>query len=405
MFLDSSESSPLTKADLDEISQFLRSKAAVRRKVRVRHLSIFADGEELPVLFDVYSAKSITVDVEEGARKLELMAQQQDVDVPLAIHWLDWSDSPATLEESTVTLEGGQQVGFRFTYDKDDGRMRGLMNISYSELSKTRAFQLALKRYSHKSKSRKRARSWSLVPVMAEAFLLVVCMGVSVFLYQAGRRLPIMTTQNTSQKPGIASGGASETASPPDSLSQPDRRQNQSIIVRKKTENRASTLSLRRREPQPPKGAAEPDAQIEVATNIPNDTTYSNDATRTADPQPPNTHLVEVKSIYVDPSTFEDNEFAKTIYGLLAGNDGLARISRFRVTKNMKESDTVLRGTVNKSDSGWEVSVRLVNRAGNLVWPGTVSVAGRDDQKVAEEAVRELVKKLETDLSSKQPSH
>jgi hypothetical protein len=408
MFLDSSDSSPLTKADLDEISQFLRDKAAARRKVRVRHLSIFADGEELPVVFDVYSAKSITVEIEEGARKLELMVDQQDVNVPLAIHWFDWSDRPGTLEESMVTLEGGQQVGFRFTCDQDHGRVRGLVNITYRELSKIRAFQLALKRYSHRPRIRKRARSWASVPDLVQAFLLVVCVSLGVFLYRAGRRPPIMTTQSASQKLGIATGGVSGMEAPPDSTSQSDRRQNQAMIVRKKSDNRASTLSLQRREPQPLKGAIDnqkPEAQGEVAASAPNDFTYPNGATRTADPQPPNTPLMEVKTIYVDPSTFEGNAFAKTIYDVLAGDEGLSKISRFKVTKNIKESDTVLRGSVNKSDSGWDVSVRLVNRAGHVVWPGMVSVSGQDDQKVAEEAARKLVKKLEADVRSNQPTH
>jgi hypothetical protein len=374
--------------------------------VRVQQLSIFADGEELPVTFDVHDAKSITVDVEEGTRKLELKARQQHSDVPLAIQWLDWNDSIEKNEESIVCLEGGQLFEFRLNYNKDDrGRITsGLMNISYSEQRKIRAFRLGLKRYMSGRRGRQRARFLAWVPIAVQTSFLVLCLLASIFLFQMGRRPQTITTQDTNQELTAASGGAAGTQERDSSL-RPQVKQNDSVTVKKKAENKASALALRHREPRAPISVTnnqQPETQVEVA-NVPNDATYPDDKTRAAVSMPANTRLSEVKSIYVDPSSFENQAFARTIYDLLVGNEGMTKISRLSVVKSIKESDTVLRGSVNKRDSGWEVSLRLVNRAGTVVWPGVVTVPGSDNQQVAEQAVKKLLEKLQADLNAQVP--
>jgi hypothetical protein len=426
MLLEPHDSSRITADDLDDITRSVQDKALARRKVHVRQLSILADGEELPLTFDVYAAKSITFEVDEGTRKLEVNSRQEGGDVPLAIQWLDWNDPIARTRKSFITLEGGQQFDFSLTNNKDDySRItHALMNITYSEQARIKSLRLGLMRCISGLRNRQRVRFWSWIPIAAEAFLMVVCVLAGILLYEKGRRPQPIVTQDTNQKKVIANSGLPGTPPVPANSSLqadgPRRDANNTqktsapagksrldaLTASRNAQNRERALVSRRREStvrdvtknQPP------DSQVAVASRpvVPNETIYPDDKTRTADPRPLDIRLLEVKSVYVDPSSFQDQTLARTIYNIFDGNQGLIKISRFSVTEKVSDSDAVLRGTVRKVDSGWEVSVRLVNRPGSTVWSGFVIVSGPDDQQVAEEAVRRLLERLQTDLHSKQ---
>jgi hypothetical protein len=426
-------SSEMTEEDLEDISRSVEDRALTRRKIHARQLSIFADGEELPVTFDVYAQKSISIEVEEGTRKLEVKARRGGVEVPLAVHWLSWGyGSEARRDEhASVVLEGGQEFDFTLSYKTDHGDTTGAMvDIAYGEENRIRALLLALRRYKNGVGWRggRPVSSPSLLPVTALATLLVICIAAGITLFQLGRRPPLAQNQEANQKPGATDnageGLQANTSSLPNSQEGgTDKRQgtvppkvgsqsspkSENLTARKSTrQNNGRVYGSSDREFNIENGNLANNQQSESPSETPSNppagqgTIYNNDTTRSDAPLLPDTRLLEVRSIYVDPASFQDQALARLIYDVFTGDNGLGKVSRFAVTKNISESNAVLRGSVLRDNSGWEVSVRLVNRAGEVVWSGAVAVSGGEDQQLAAEAVRKLLEKLQADVNRKE---
>jgi hypothetical protein len=426
-------SSDMREEDLEDISRSVEDRALARRKIHARQLLIFADGEELPGTFDVYAQKSVTVKVEEGTRKLEVKARRGGVEVPLAVHWLNWGYGADTGrdERASVVLEGGQEFGFTLSYKADHGGATGaVVNIAYGEENKLRAMLLALRRYKNGVGWRggRPISSPSWIPLTSLASLLVVCGIAAVILFRIGQRLGPAESQDVIQKPGAADnsgeGLQANTSSQPNSpenetdkgqgITAPESVSNSSLGSKAMTarkgvrQNKPRIYGSRSSKVETAYGSPTDNQRSELPSEIASNPpvrqgkVYDNGTTRSADPLPPDTRLLEVRSIYVDTASFQDQALARLINNELNGGNGLGRISRFTVTKNISESNAVLRGSVRRADSGWEVSVRLVNRAGEIVWSGAVAVSDGDDQQVAAEAVRKFLAKLQADVNRKE---
>lgn len=422
-------SSEMTEEDLEDISRSVEDRALTRRKIHARELSIYADGEELPVTFDVYAQKSISIKVEEGTSKLEVKARRDGVEVPLAVHWLSWGYGVGAGrdERASVVLEGGQEFDFTLSYKADYGdATSAVVNIAYGEENRIRALLLALRRYKNGVGWRggRPVSSPSLVPVTALASLLAVCVTVAVVLSQLGYRPGPAESQTVGQKLGVAgspgenlqANTSSQTNSPkagtdkeqgiapPEGEAKNSSGSKNLAASKGNRQNKSRVYGARDRELQPANDNRQLDSPSVIASDLPSrqGTNYDDDTTRSADPLPGDTRLLEVKSIYVDPASFQDQVLARLIYNVFIGDNGLGRISRFAVTKSISESNAVLRGSVRKVDSGWEVSARLVNRAGKTVWSGIVTVSDKEDQQLAAEAVTKLLEKLQADVNLKE---
>ncbi|HEV7397316.1 MAG TPA: hypothetical protein VGN86_12455 [Pyrinomonadaceae bacterium] len=358
MFLDSSDSSPLTEDEINDISRFLKNGAKERRKLRVRDLSIFADGKELPVNFDVLAAESITLDIDEGVRKLEVKARQEPSEIPLAIQWLDWNHRGRSTIESAVSLEGGKRFDFRFNYEDDgDGNIsHARMNISYSERTKLRAVQLGLQRIKNRLVEG-RPQFWSWTPVAVKALLLVACLIIGVQLLLLGRRPSISTIQPTSQLTVVVSGGVSgvvvstslEALKNKNTNAGPTPGPRRDSIARKTVpQNRSGAFTARRVKPisgSSDKAALDNNSETAVKGTVPDNPAYSSDQTRSADVRP-----LPLSSRDVRPGPRRDSIARKTVPQNRSGAFTARRVKPISGGSDKpvldNNSETAVKGTV-----------------------------------------------------------
>lgn len=423
MFLKTRASSPLTQADVDEMKQFLQNRARTRSKVRVRHLSIFADERKLPVVFDVYETRDVILDIDEGTRKLELKGSHNKEDVPLAIYWFDWSDETRESDKSIVILEGGQRFEFTCRYNESGSVTPASVKIVYGEQAKARAFRLALRRCANTVRAGDRKRLSQLIPVGILACLLMICVTVAVKLYYVGQP-PELTEQDntvnadTSKQQADQSSITQASTPPQDGAAAQNKANTSGLIGSTSNPHQKGASTAKKHNPQKqavPNSAkletdrsnksadtSAVDSQLQVALEANLDPVLIEGAKRrTVDLPQPDPRLFEVRVVYIDRESFQDHEFAQTVYDILASPEGLTKVSGLSITPDIKRSDAVLRGSITSNNAGCTIAVRLVNRAGRVIWPHSVFVSGEKSEQVVREAVRQVVEKLQADLKKK----
>jgi hypothetical protein len=358
----------LSEEEMIGIQTQLTERAVRRKAASAGWLSIMVDGIERARL-DLHRARRVQFDVPPTAELIEVRGHDKQGDLLLATHLLTYdetrSDDPPMT--SSIVLEGGQKISFTVSLAKNfAAEITGaVVEVAYEETEFVRAAVLRMQRLrSHVSSwARPEVGGYSPILKPALAFVILAATAAALWLYfQLG--------QEPAKQPLIA-----EHAPPT-------------------VDREASPLPPQRGEPTPAGTDVAKQRNEKAAppvTEVARGRDAASNPTLTRAPKlGASAKLLAVKRIHVEP--LGDDPLSRHVRDTLISQ--LQTSGRFTVTEAPDDADAVLRGDVRQGPRGGQMSVRLVNVAGDVIWTTVQSGSGQERQAVAAVMSAKVVKSL-----------
>jgi hypothetical protein len=340
----------LGEEEFATIRNALAEQAARRKASYAGLLLIVVDGTERARL-DLNQTSRVQFEVEEGAELVEVRAREETGDLLLAAHLLTYDETQTEPKRTSIVLEAGQKVSFAVSLTNDSaGDITGAtVDVSYKETNPVRAASLFWRQTKHQVSQLAHFENWRLAPVMKPVLVVVfvVVCAVGVMLYVQSRK------QAQSSQPIVAEQmppATNQQPSPPPVQEVPKSSSptgEQKKLSQRSTELRQPTDVARQRETAPPEITAE---DVE--------------ATRALQSEAVRVQLLSAKRIYVDPLGSDDpsQQVREQLIRALQSSN------RFTVIESRDSADAVLKGSVRREKTGGQISLRLVNAAGEVLW-------------------------------------
>jgi hypothetical protein len=358
---------PVAELSEDELARMrkeLDDESTGHKKASISRLRILVDGDERARL-ELNQTSEVSFEVEEGARLIEVRTASEDGDLLLAVHALSYDDMQPTAEPSyfSITRAGGQKISLTISpvhrlREKEGAPVRGVsVVVSYEKAHLLPAW---LGVYSQGGWPRQR---WGGAGVWryARAATIVAVSLLSVAWLLIVREQPSQQKQIAGSKEPVPS--VSVVAS-----SSPDGAQPRATIPPMIQTPRTMT---------PAPAAATPMINT-------NPERLRGEAGRAA------TSLLEMKKICIE--VIGDHPVDQSIVDHLSRS---LRMSQRWTTAAHDEADAWLR--VAGSLSGREISIWIVDQTGQILWPRTDSIRGRQ-YKVTEEEAGKVIADLVADV-------
>ncbi|MBA3711168.1 MAG: hypothetical protein H0W76_01820 [Pyrinomonadaceae bacterium] len=397
--------------DLNAVKRHLAEQSVRRKRASAGQLRVVVDGVERARL-DLMGARQVRFELDGSAELIEVRAVQRrggdDDEVLLATHFLahDEDADGARPSNVSITLEGGQKLSIATTAAGSAGT--SIIELTYRETNLLRAAALFSRQLfdvaanggerwpaiNNSSRRNKGVAAKVVVPVVALLICVACAVGVMRYVQNRSSRAapPFIAGDNIAgdkragpsvQTSDPATLTAPETDAAPATVNnsqshvEPSRNQNafekrerlESRLPRiSKTQNsreRGSTID-RNKLSMPHPDVVEPDR---VA---PEETSAAVESTRSLEGKAPPTSLRAVRKIYVE--FLGDESLNEEILRILI--DRLRTDGRLTLASSRDDADALLKVSTEQArrsssvDLNWaSVSVRLVNAAGDVMWP------------------------------------
>lgn len=409
----------LNAEELADIHNALAEQAGRRQTSPAALLRIVVDGVERATL-DPVRASSVSFSTEEGAEIVEVRATDPRGDLLLATHLLAAQEDArdARPQTSSIRLEGGQEL-FLSTTQRENaatGAAEWLMDFSYRETSLRRASKLFLHRHGlFKGEPGSRA-GLGLAPGLALACgaLLVCALAYLGYLgfrpnrpqelaqapVEAARPEQTASIQESLKTVGSVPGTTDENRVPAENGSAPHASKNRRTVRRAPAQGRAGASETNVAE----RTLEEREAREDLASAGAGEET---EATRSADPRLRAIPLGQVRKVYLELSGDGPLEELRRRLSAELNASGLV------ATTNADEAEAALKVSVSQtrvaktdgSDAPVEVSVRLVNAPGEVLWPGAVGARGRRYTGVVAQVASGLSRDLLAEIRAARSGH
>jgi hypothetical protein len=367
----------LDEAEWNAIKILLDERSARRKLAAAGLLRIFVNGHERARL-DLNRASHARFEVGEGDELIEVRAAEGEGDLLLAAHLLRQDDSNAPpLGQTSITLEGGQQISFAIAPVRDEAP-GAMIDLAYRETRLNRAAALGLRRFACALADSWGANRLAMKPALAFGLLAIFVLGL--MLYWRSKELQVVKKQ--SPAPAVV------TAPSPQPTASPEQN--------RRRETNAPGGPRRPATDEPPLIVQEDKSgQPRPEEMIPQIEIGPDPAPRNPKPRTEGAKLAAVNKIYVDP--FGDEPIAQQFRDLLIRS--LRANPRLTVTANRNEADAALKGKLStRNGDQVSITVRLVNIKGKVIWPVNGSITGKSYQGAADIVADRVVKDLLADI-------
>ncbi|MBI4468154.1 MAG: hypothetical protein HY650_02410 [Acidobacteria bacterium] len=408
----------LSEEDILTIQNGLAEQAARRRTAVAGLLSIMVDGTERARL-DLRRVSLVSLEIEEGDELIEVMSKDGSESLSLATFVVtpEEADDNKPRKASSIVIEGGQRISFALFPEKTTaGGPRGsVLEVTYQETNPFRAASLLSRQITNRIVSSRRSGPLASSPMLRPALglglvtLVVITLGLLFWPQPPASKPPEVAEQRQSgstieNAPAEAPATSMEPSPHPPSIAGSGS-QRKNHVPQKAVEERSDPggeVAARQNEPEPD-DVPPPTWEFEIseteATRRPR--TGSNALT-----------LADVKKLYVD---FGDDDPARLL--ALKGStpmifsrrmdkrvnehlvEFLKATERLTVVETKAEADAVLRGFLRERAGHLEISARLINASGAVLWTTTTAkqgLAGEDAIKsLAGEVVRDLLQEID----------
>jgi hypothetical protein len=346
---DRSHVAELSEDELARMRKELDDESASGKKASTSRLRILVDGDEQARL-ELNQTSEASFEVEEDARLIEVRTASEDGDRLLAVHALSYDDMRPTAEPShfSIRREGGQKISFTISpvhrlREREGAPVWGVsVVVSYEKAHLLRAWLGVYSQGGWQPQRWARAGGWRYalaatliaVSLLGVAWLLIVREQPSQQKQIAGSKEPVPTESAVASS---SPDGARPSATIPSMIQTP----------RTMTPAPAASRPMISTTPKKIRGAA--------------------------------TSLLEMKKICIE--VIGDHPVDQSIVDHLSRR---LRMSQRWTTATQDEADALLR--VAGSLNGREISVWIVDLGGQILWPRTGSIRGRQYKLTKEEA-------------------
>jgi hypothetical protein len=359
----------LDDADLQAIRDSLAEDAASRKRAFAGLMRVLVDGTER-ARWDPAAASSVRFSVEADEELIEVRRDYEGREVLLASCLLALDEAGQAIKPSgaSVTLEGGQKFSFVVSpSEQNSGETSGaIVDIKYHETAPFRALALFMRRHGLKlSRDNDPAGAGVLKPALA--LMLLVLIAAATFYFFKDK-----TGSHTDVAQEEVREESQQPDQPPDQPSTAELNPREIVpLSGADKSNSASDPALlrrrRRRAIKPPSSAAFKSglAQNDNDSGPPDELVTDNGPTRSPRQNSGITSLSAVKKIYVQV-TGDGTADSRVRYALI---EQLRSAPRFSVTQNPDEADAMIKLSVTAGGKVTTIRAKLVNPAGDVIWP------------------------------------
>lgn len=390
----------LSQEEMMAVQSSLAEQAARRRSVVAGLLSINVDGTERARL-DLDRAGHARFEIEEGAELIEVHARDADGHLLLATYLLTQNEISAGKQAnpSAVVLEGGQKISFSVLPLSDPNRQAegAVVEVTYRETNPIRAASLVLRRMKRRLQELLITAEWTHSPVLrpALALLLVAALGITLSLFIQSRQGTDRQQVAREEKPQSAT-GEEKSQMPPSSplIAPPDRTMGRTTPSRSsEAPHTASPRATIQPRPDVAVKRVAPEALVPAPPSSQADISES-EATRRPSTKLSGATLLQVERIYVEP--LGSDPLSRSAHDQLI--DSLQSTKRFTIVGTRDEADAVFRANVKRGAREAQITVRLVNAGGSLLWSTTQREVDGEASQIARALANSVVGNLLVEL-------
>lgn len=409
----------LNAEELADIHNALAEQAGRRQTSPAALMRIIVDGVERATL-DPVRASSVNFSSEEGAELIEVRTADSKGDLLLATHLLGAHDGThdARPHTSSIRLEGGQELLFSIRQRENaaTGAAEWLVDFRYRETSFRRALRLFLLRQGlFNGVANSRTLLGNLSPGLALVCGAALVCVLAYLVYLGLRTGPSQERTQVRDEPTSATSERSALAqeSGASGRSAVETTDENRVPPTLPAESRSAAPATKSRRPvrqAPTQGRAAAEgvslAGTALAGHDARETAASNDAgaetemTRSGDARMKGVALGEVRKVYLEVSGDGPLEELRRELSEELNSSGLVIAAA-----NTDEADAALKVTVAHTETRVEVSVRLVNAVGEVLWPRAGAARGRRYAGVAAQVAPGVVGDLLTDIRAARTGH
>jgi hypothetical protein len=358
---------PLSRNELDALRRNLKANEALRVAASKKLLSVLVDGDER-ARFEVAETPGVRLRAAGGSEWVEVRSVEPDDVVTLALHAMPGHEGGAFRAHQSLTRGAGYTFSFSVQPSDESPTANGdaTVSVSYQQKAAERGLLSSfMKRLGALASARVMRERFAVVNVrrlaFASALVLLAACAAGLLFYLFSRRAPVTPPATNVDEVARQSEGAGP--SPVPSPTATTQSQPESTPPRVSPSPKGSVAQRRGRSQvvAPTPGEERPGPQT-------SENTEEIETARGRNSRPPSKNLLAVRRVYVDLLGVapEEETLRKALIQRLLSS------GRFDVVESRRDADAVFEGSVKRTGEGGErvtLGLRLVNAAGDVVWP------------------------------------
>jgi hypothetical protein len=376
---------PLSRGEMDALRRHLKANEALRVAASRKLLAVLVDGDER-ARFEVKGKSGVLINAAEGSEWVEVRSVEPEEEVTLALHAMPDHEGGAFHTQQPLTRGAAYTLSFSAQPADDSPATNGgaIINVSYQEkaaaLGPLSSFMKWLVALVSVRVARDRSAAFNVQRLAsASALVLLAACAAGLLFYLFSRSAPSVAPSTAKRDEAERQGerdGTSPVPSPtPQAQSQPESAPPR---VSPSPKSSVARRSGRSQVMAPTREAERPGWQTSESTE-------EIETLRGRNARPPSENLLAVRRVYVDPLGGGPEQ--ETIRKALIRQ--LISTGRFDVVESRGDADAVFEGSVKRMGEGGggvTLVLRLVNAAGDVIWPASSGKNGATYAGGSEEA-------------------
>ncbi|HXG65127.1 MAG TPA: hypothetical protein VNO70_08460 [Blastocatellia bacterium] len=388
----------LSDEDRLRIRGVLAEQSARRRAAVAGLLRVLVDGRERARL-DLTRAAHARFEIEEGAELIEVRQTDQDGELLLAAHLLEYEEEGESYRtsRSAIVLEGGQKITFSISQARDSEG--AVVDVGYRETAPRRAAALLFRQAGGRAvellNPAQWIGGWGWRPALALALFALLAAGLVTYL-RSEKQSP--APQQAQQQPNSPPAPKEDTSLP---SPHPDEHPNPPEVVqnsgpqepaspkRKRSNLGGTQLATARSEaPSPQESAGVPNVprpEEDEPAGLPS----SVEATR-APIGATGVSLAQVKRVCIEP--LGRRALSPQVRDLIAA--GLQSHAGFLIVPGRDGADALLKVSETQQGGRLTIIAHMLNADGYVIWPAAPRGSGEKYTGQATEVTAKLVQDI-----------